>query len=126
MTGSARGLQNLRGQMEVLMKYFLSAVMAAGWLCLAVAAFAQSTSTPQATPTPAPAASPAPANPSTGAAGGGKRAECLVAAQGKKGQDRQDTMQLCMAQAHVDCLKQAIDQTVVGPQRKDFIKNCMR
>jgi hypothetical protein len=114
------------------MKYFLSAVMAAGWLCLAVAAFAQSTSTPQVTSTPAAsAASPAPATtaaiPSTGAAtGGGKRAGCLVAAQGKKGQDRQDTLQLCMAQGHLDCLKQAIDQKVVGPQRKDFIKNCMR
>lgn len=113
------------------MKYFLSAVMAAGWLCLAVAAFAQSTSTPQATPMAAPSAAPAaPAaavNPSTGAAtGGGKRAECLVTAQGKKGQDRQDELQLCMAQGHVECLKQAIDQKVVGPQRKDFIKNCMR
>jgi hypothetical protein len=110
------------------MKYFLSAVMAAGWLCLAVAAFAQSTSAPQATPTPAPSAAPAAAaNPSTGAAtGGGKRAECQMAAQGKKGQDRQDEMQLCMAQGHVDCLKQAIDQKVVGPQRRDFIKNCMR
>ena len=110
------------------MKYVLSAVMAASWLFLAVAAFAQSTSTPQATPTPAPAASPAAAaNPSTGAAtGGGKRAECLVAAQGKKGQDRQDELQLCMAQGHLDCLKQAIDEKVVGPQRKDFIKNCMR
>jgi len=111
------------------MKYFLSAVMAAGWLCLAVAAFAQSTSTPQTTPTQAPAAAPAAAaaNPSTGAAaGGGKHGECLVAAQGKKGQDRQDEMQLCLAQGHLDCLKQAIDQKVVGPQRKDFIKNCMR
>jgi hypothetical protein len=111
------------------MKYSLSAVMAAGWLCLAAAAFAQSTSTPQAMPTPAAAATPAatPANPSTGATtGGGKRAECLVSMQGKKGQDRQDGMQLCLAQGHVDCLKQAIDQKVVGPQRKDFIKNCMR
>jgi len=112
------------------MKHFLSAVMAAGWLCLAVTAFAQSTSTPQATPAPsaAPAAAPAAAaSPSTGAAtGGGKRAECQVAAQGKKAQDRQDEMQLCLAQGHVDCLKQAIDQKVVGPQRKDFIKNCMR
>jgi len=35
-------------------------------------------------------------------------------------------MQLCMAQGHVDCVKQAIDQKVVGPQRKDFIKNCMK
>lgn len=109
------------------MKYFLSAVMAAGWLCLAVAAFAQSTSMPQATPTPAPSAAPAAASPSTGAAkGGGKRAECVVASHGKKGQDRQDMLQLCMAQGHLDCLKQAIDQKVVGPQRKDFIKNCMR
>jgi hypothetical protein len=110
------------------MKHFLSAVMAAGWPCLAVAAFAQSTSTP----TPAPSAAPAAAapvaapNPSTATTGGGKRADCLVAAQGKKGQDRQDEMQLCLAQGHVDCLKQAIDQKVVGPQRKDFIKNCMR
>ena len=106
------------------MKYFLSAVMAAGWLCLAMAAFAQST-TPLATPSPAPAA--APANPSSGpAAAGGKRGDCLVTVQGKKGQERQDEMQLCMAQGHLDCLKQAIDQKVVGPQRKDFIKNCMR
>lgn len=105
------------------MKYFLSPVMAAGWLCLAVAAFAQSSSTPM----PAPSAAPAGATPSTGAAsGGGKRAECLVAVQGKKGQDRQDEMQLCLAQGHIDCLKQAIEQKVVGPQRKDFIKNCMR
>jgi hypothetical protein len=105
------------------MKYFLSAVMAAGWLCLAVAAFAQSPSAPQATPTTPTADPAAAANPSTG---GGKRAECLVAAQGKKGQDRQDELQLCLAQGHVDCLKQAIDQKVIGPQRKDFIKNCMR
>jgi hypothetical protein len=106
------------------MKYFLSAVMAAGWFCLAMAAFAQST-TPSASPSPAPAA--APSNPSSGSpTGGGKRGDCLVAVQGKKGQERQDEMQLCLAQAHVDCLKQAIDQKVVGPQRKDFIKNCMR
>ena len=106
------------------MKYFLSAVMAAGWLCLAMAAFAQSTP-PSASPSPAPAA--APANPSSGSpAGGGKRGDCLITVQGKKGQERQDEMQLCLAQAHVDCLKQAIDQKVVGPQRKDFIKNCMR
>ena len=42
-----------------------------------------------------------------------------------KGQERQDQMQLCMAQAHLDCLKQAIDQKVVGPQRRDFMKTCM-
>jgi hypothetical protein len=110
--------------MEVPMKYFLSAVMAADWLCLAMAAFAQST-TPSAQPSPAPAAAPA-SPPSGSPPGGGKRGDCLIAAQGKKGQERQDEMQLCMAQGHVDCVKQAIDQKVVGPQRKDFIKNCMK
>jgi hypothetical protein len=34
-------------------------------------------------------------------------------------------MQLCMAQARVDCLKQAIDQKVVGETRKTFIKTCV-
>ena len=105
------------------MKYFLSAVMAAGWFCLAIAAFAQSTNTPQATPSPAPAATPAPAS---SPSAGGKRAECLASVQGKKGQERQDQLQLCLAQGRVDCLKQAIDQKIVGSQRKDFIKSCMR
>ena len=106
------------------MKYFLSAVMAAGWFCLAMAAFAQSASTPSAAPGPAPAAT-SPAAPGADA-GGGKRGECMTAAQGKTGQERQDQMQLCLAQGRVDCLKQAIDQKIVGPQRRDFIKNCMR
>jgi hypothetical protein len=54
----------------------------------------------------------------------GKRFACQAAAQGVKGQDRRDQMQLCMAQAHNDCLKQAIEQKIVGPQRKDFLKSC--
>jgi hypothetical protein len=112
------------------MKYFLSAVMVTGWLCLAMAAFAQSTSAPQPSATPSPMASPeAAAGASGGAAaggGGGKRASCTAAAKDKKGQDRQDEFQLCMAQGHLDCLKQAIEQKVVGPQRRDFLKNCMR
>lgn len=112
------------------MKYFLSGVMAAGWFCLAMAAFAQSNTTPPAAGTPAPAASPT-ASPAPAAApdksgGGGKRAECMAAVQGKTGQDRQDQFQLCIAQARLDCLKQAIDQKVVGPARRDAIKSCMR
>jgi hypothetical protein len=106
------------------MKYVLSVMMATGWFCIAMAAFAQSTA-PQVTQGAAPAAAPAAAN-APGAAAGGKRAGCVTAVQGKQGQDRQDQMQLCMAQAHVDCLKQAIDQKVVGQPRKDFIKTCMR
>jgi hypothetical protein len=110
------------------MKYFLSAIMAAGWFCLAMAAFAQSNTTPPGAATPAPAASPAPAEApdKSGSGGGGKRAECVAAAKDKTGQDRQDQFQLCIAQARVDCLKQAIDQKVVGTQRRDFVKNCMR
>ena len=111
------------------MKYVRGAMMAAGFFCIAVAALAQST-TPQATPTPAPSAAPAatgaPATGTTGKTGGGKRAGCLTSVQGKQGQDRQDQMQLCLAQARVDCLKQAIDQKVANAQRKDFVKTCMQ
>src|SRR5712671_3635271 len=104
MTGSGRGARIAVRYVEGRMKYVLSVMMAAGWFCLAMAAFAQSTA-PQPTPNPAPAAAPATSSPN--AAAGGKRAGCLTAVQGKQGQERQDEMQLCMAQAHVDCLKQA-------------------
>ena len=57
--------------------------------------------------------------------GGGKRAACQAAAQSAQGQERRDQMQLCLAQARVDCLKQAIDQKVIGPQRRDFVRNCV-
>jgi len=60
-------------------------------------------------------------------AAGGKRVACREAVTSKqlKGQDRKDQMALCLAQAHLDCLKQAIDQKIVGPQRRDFIKSCI-
>jgi hypothetical protein len=35
-------------------------------------------------------------------------------------------MQLCLAQARLDCLKQAIDRKVIGPQRRDFIRSCVQ
>ena len=98
----------------------LSRVMiAAGALSVASAAFAQSAGTSATPANPAPNAETAPS------AASGKRSACQTSAQGMKGQERQDQMQLCMAQAHLDCLKQAIDQKVVGPQRKDFVKSCM-
>jgi hypothetical protein len=34
-------------------------------------------------------------------------------------------MQLCMAQARMDCLKQAVDQKIVGPQRREFVRTCV-
>ena len=109
------------------MRLPLSAIVAAGSLVLAAAAFAQSTapattSTPAATSTAAVPVNPAAALPVPG----GKRFACQAASQGFKGQERQDQMQLCMAQARLDCLKQAIDQKIVGPQRKDFVKSCVQ
>ena len=105
------------------MKHLVVALVSAGSLLVSVAAFAQATSTPALAAAPA----AAPAQESTSAAvpvPGAKRAACQSAAKALKGQDRHDQMQLCMAQAHLDCLKQAIDQKITGPQRKDFVKSC--
>ena len=95
-------------------------MVAAGALSLASSALAQSAGT-----SAPPAANSAPNAGAAPSAASGKRSACQTSAQGMKGQERQDQMQLCMAQAHLDCLKQAIDQKVVGPQRKDFVKSCM-
>jgi hypothetical protein len=85
---------------------------------LAIAAFAQS-----AAPAPAPAvqANPAPAAPISPS----KRYACRASAAAMQGQERIDQMQLCMAQARLDCLKQAIDQKIVGPQRRNFVMTCL-
>jgi hypothetical protein len=89
-----------------------SATVAASLVCLIVAPVLAQT-TPSAAPT---ATVPVPAT---------KRVTCLATTQSLKGQDKRDQMQLCMAQARVDCLKQAIDQKVVGEPRKSFIKTCV-
>jgi hypothetical protein len=109
------------------MRLPLSAIVAAGSLVVAVAAFAQSTS-PATPPTPAATATPAvPVNPAAAVpVSSGKRFACQAASQGFKGQERQDQMQLCMAQARLDCLKEAIDQKIVGPPRRDFVKSCVQ
>jgi Spy/CpxP family protein refolding chaperone len=97
------------------MRLLLSGIVAASVLTPVVAAYAQST-----TSTPAVPSNPAPAAPVPS----GKRFACKTASQGLKGQQQRDQMQLCMAQARLDCLKQAIDQNIVGPQRRDFVKSC--
>jgi hypothetical protein len=111
----------------------LAAAVVAGSLALATiaatVALAQSTSAP--TPTGSTAATPpaaaAPAGPvaATAPAPGGKKLGCQTASEAMKGQARKDQMQLCMMQARLDCLKQAIDQNIVGPQRADFVKSCV-
>ena len=100
------------------MKYLLGATILAGSLGLAIAAFGQT-----AAPAPAPAvqANPAPAAPVSPS----KRFACRASVQGMHGQERSDQMQLCMAQAHLDCLKQAIDQKIVGLQRRSFVRDCV-
>jgi hypothetical protein len=55
----------------------------------------------------------------------GKWLTCRTSAQALQGQDRKDQMQLCLEEARLDCLKQAIAQKIVGPERRDFIKTCM-
>lgn len=84
--------------------------LAPSLVCLIVApVFAQTTPTPTAT-VPVPAT---------------KRVTCLSSTQNLKGQEKRDQMQLCIAQARVDCLKQAIDQKIVGAARKSAIKTCV-
>jgi hypothetical protein len=100
------------------MRILLSAVVAVGTLGLAIAAFAQSGAP---TPTPAVQTNAAPAAPVSPS----KRYACRAASQAAQGQERQDQMQLCMAQARLDCLKQAIDQKVTGLQRRDFVRTCV-
>jgi hypothetical protein len=109
------------------MKRLLWVIVAATSLASAVSVFAQST-TPAPAVSAAPAAPPAvPANPAAAQpVPTSKKFACQTAAQGRTGQERQDMMQLCVAQARLDCLKQAIDQKIVGPQRRDFVKSCVQ
>ena len=88
----------------------------------ASAALSQSATPPQSgatdSPVPINQAAPVPIVPS-------KRMACATAARSTRGQEHQDQMQLCMAQAHLDCLKQAIDQKVTGDERKTFMRTCI-
>jgi hypothetical protein len=106
------------------MKRLLCVIVAAVSLTSAISVFAQSTPTTALAPTTPPAvpANPAAAQPVPTS----KKFACQTASQGMKGQERQDMMQLCIAQARLDCLKQAIDQKIVGPQRRDFVKSCVQ
>jgi hypothetical protein len=104
------------------MRFLLGAITAIVTLGVALAALAQS-SPPNPTPPPPPVqTNNAPAAPVAES----RLFACQTAVKGLQGQERQDQMQLCRAQAHLDCLKQAIDQKIVGPQRRDFLRSCMQ
>jgi hypothetical protein len=101
------------------MRFLSITIVAAGLVGLALAAFAQAAA-------PAPSAPGVQANPDAATpVSPSKRYACRAAAQAAQGQERVDQMQLCMAQARLDCLKQAIDQKIVGPQRRDFVQTCL-
>jgi hypothetical protein len=97
----------------------ISLAVIAASLAIAATAYAQAPGTPAATD-PA-AAAPAAAVPVPSS----KRFACHTAAQGLQGQDRRDQIQLCVAQARIDCLKQAIEQKIVGRERREFVKSCV-
>ena len=114
------------------MRVFAAAIVAGSLALATVAAsvaLAQSTSAPapagSTAATPPAAAAPAAAVTTAAPAPSGKKLACQTASEAVKGQARQDQMQLCMMQARLDCLKQAIDQNIVGPPRKDFVKSCV-
>jgi len=113
------------------MKCLVGGLLMAGFVLIAIEALAQSASpspnSPAPNPPPASSSEPAvqtvtapatPVNPS-------RRFSCRAASQKYQGQERADQMQLCVEQARLDCLRQAIDQKVVGPQRRAFVQSCV-
>ena len=57
----------------------------------------------------------------------GKRETCKQAVTSKKlrrGEAR-DQMQICIAQARVECLQQAVDQKLRGAARRVYVKSCV-
>ncbi len=57
----------------------------------------------------------------------GKREVCRqsVAPKHLGRHQARDQMQLCVAQARVECLKQAIDQKLRGTARRMYVKSCV-
>jgi hypothetical protein len=57
----------------------------------------------------------------------GKRESCRrkVAAKHLKPHAARDQLQLCVAQARVECLQQAIELNIRGAQRRLYVKSCV-
>lgn len=57
----------------------------------------------------------------------GRRESCrqTVSAKQLGRHQARDQMQLCVAQARVECLKQAIDQKLRGAARRVYVKSCV-
>jgi len=114
-------------------------IIVAASAALTMSAFAQPAGTGGAPPTSTPPASSQPSNnpapTPTEPAGGqsatptsSKHGECRKAArdQNLSGPDLRDHMQICMLEARLNCLKQAVDQKVrAGRPRRRFMRRCM-
>lgn len=78
---------------------------------------------------PAPAAAPPgdPAVTENRAALEKKRTSCrqAEAAKGLRGPELSDQVAVCVLEARLACLKQAIEQKIRGPERIAFIRNCL-
>jgi hypothetical protein len=115
-------------------------IVVAASTALSVSAFAQPAGTGGSPPTSTPPASSQPSNnpapTPTESAGGqssnsptpNKYAECRKEArdQNLSGPDLRDHMQICMLEARLNCLKQAVAQKVrAGRPRRRFMRRCM-
>jgi len=107
--------------------------LAAGAVALAVLLSIQFS---HAQPAPAPAQGPAPAPGVSArteaaaenrAAARKKRDACRQAGtgQGLSGPDLRDHVAVCVLEARLGCLKQAIGQKLRGPQRGAFMRSCL-
>jgi hypothetical protein len=79
----------------------------------------------QQPPAPAPGAD---SKQGQSAAARDKRQACRQEGQskGSRGPDLQDYVVLCVAEARLACLKQAVEQKVRGRARRDFVEKCLR
>ncbi len=84
-----------------------------------------------APPAPPPGAPPAQTGPATApsparAAAQARNRACRAQGvqKGLRGEALRDSMQVCALEIRLACLKKAIAQKIVGPARRDFIRDC--
>ena len=85
-------------------------------------AFGQPTPAPRPSPEAAPSDQATPRAPT-----GAKRSACRQEGtnKGMQGADLQDYVAVCVLEARLACLKQAVAEKIRPPARRDFISKCM-
>jgi hypothetical protein len=82
----------------------------------------------QPTPSPRPSPEAAPSNQTTPQMpAGAKRSACRQEGtnKGMRGADLQDYVAVCVLEARLACLKQAVAEKIRPPARRDFINKCL-